>query len=106
MYVVWKQNQSDLAADGHGEIQGCHGVLEDHGEQLSPQLPHIPFTAVRDVGAIYKGGGAFNAGHGRQQLHHTFAQHDLPASGFPMIASTPLFRGERHISDRLDLTTG
>ena len=47
--VMQRDDFSDLLANPHRWVQRGHRILEDHGNPLSPNLPHVFFSQVQQV---------------------------------------------------------
>ena len=97
----------DLRAQGHGGVEGGHGVLEDHGEELSPEPVHVPLPAAGDIRAVDQDAAGLDPRRPGQQLHDALAQHALAAAGLPHHRQhLPRPEGEADIAHRLHLAGG
>ena len=72
----------NLLSDGDGGVQSRHRILENHREQLAPELAHIPVGVVCYVNTIGIDLAALDSGGLGQQLHNGLAEHTLSAAGF------------------------
>ena len=48
-FFVFADDLRDLVAHGHHRVEGGHGVLEDHGDLASPDLPHFVLALGQQV---------------------------------------------------------
>ena len=77
------QGFGDLIADGHGGIQGGHGVLKDHADLGATDFPAVDGIATQyfDSSQLRRARSDAPRWH-RDQSHHRLHHHRLAAAGF------------------------
>jgi hypothetical protein len=92
-FPVEPKNLSQLIADTVTGIQGSHGVLEDHRDLVSPDLPHLRFREGQQIFPVkFNFSPGNSSSRPRNQPENGKTGHGLSATRLP------------HYPDRLPFT--
>ena len=81
--LVELQGLRNLIPDGKYRVQGGHGLLENHGDPVAPELPHFLFGQGQKVLAVKDDAAALVPAGGRiHQTHDRQAGDAFAAAGF------------------------
>ena len=81
--LVELQGLRNLVSNGKYRVQGGHGLLENHGDPVAPELPHFLFGQGQKVLAVKDDAAALVPAGGRvHQTHDRQAGDAFAAAGF------------------------
>ena len=72
-----------LMADGIGGVQGGHGVLEDDGNLVAPDILHFLFGNTHQLLAVHLDGAGDDLAGLFQNLHNGVSGNGLAGAGLP-----------------------
>ena len=80
--IMLQNNLHNLVSNGHNRIQGCHWILENHGNLFSSDLAHLLNTFFQQILSVIENLSALDfsrrIGH---QLHNTLCKGGLACAG-------------------------
>jgi len=75
------QPLAQLLPDGQHRVQGCHGVLKDHGDLVPADLAHLFLRDLKQVPSLKDHLATHDAARGlRDEPHHREHAHALAAT--------------------------
>src|SRR6516225_5998542 len=77
-----EQSFHDLFADAENGVQRSHRFLEDHGNAISPHLPHTFFRLLQEVDTVQEDLAGFYPAWGHNQPHDGVGGNTLAAARF------------------------
>ena len=96
------EHLGQLLAEAQGGIEGLHGILEDHGDAVAPDLLQLPAAATHQFGLLEADMASGDLAVGPQVVDDAVGDGALAAPGFAHQSHRLAFaHRKRYIAHRL-----